>query len=189
MLSERTSEKPKGIAISGLPVSGKSTLARMLADQFHLPVRSLGGLWRERWAKQYPNGEVSFEEYWRGTTVEDNLRINQEAKAEFESGNVIADSRFVSYLDINRVVRIFVDADLEIRAQRASTRADYSGKPIEEIRRILRDREQDELKMGRTLFKVDYRDRKLYHLVLNSGRMTPEQEMISVMALLEMRRD
>ena len=43
----------KGIAISGLPVSGKTTLAKEISEIYGWPVFSIGQLWREKWRSLY----------------------------------------------------------------------------------------------------------------------------------------
>jgi cytidylate kinase len=187
-MTTKKAELP-ALIISGLPVSGKSTLANMLADDLGLKIYSMGQLWRERWKREHSDGGVSFEEYWRGTSIEDNRRVNMEAKKLFESGTVIVDTRYVAYLNRERCMFVFVTAPLEIRAERAATyRDDYRGKSLGEIKDILRKREDDEAKMGNVLFGADYRDPKLYHVVLNSEMLTPDEEFMIVQTLKKMRR-
>lgn len=171
----------RAIVISGLPASGKSTLAEMLSKEYGLPIYSMGKLWRERWREAYPNGEVSFEEFWGHTTIQDNMKVNREAKALFESGTVIADTRYPSLLNRDKCILIFVKADINIRAERAAAhRADYSGKSIGEVKAILRKREDDEARMGMDLFGVDYRNERFYHLVIDSALLTPREEFWKV---------
>ena len=72
--------KYRGIVISGKPCAGKSTLCKMLSDEYNLRVHSLGQMWRDKWKAEHPKGEISFENYWRATSDEDNLQVNVDAK-------------------------------------------------------------------------------------------------------------
>ncbi len=175
----------KSIVISGLPASGKTTLAANLAKHFGWKVYSLGGLWREKYAQQYPKGEISFAEFWSKTSIEDNRVMNTQAKVLFEAGSVIGDSRFTFYLDPSKCLLVLLQADINIRVERALSREEYKGMSEEEIKQNLERREADEVKMGKELFDKDFRDYKGYHIVLNSGLMTVEQELDAVLALFE----
>ncbi|MDE1851120.1 MAG: cytidylate kinase family protein [Candidatus Micrarchaeota archaeon] len=172
------------IIISGRPKSGKSTLAKMLADHYRWKKLSLGDMWRERWKELYPNGEIPFDVFWKGTTVAANRRMNVEAKRIFEKGRIVADSRFVSYLNSRKCLLIYLTADLDTRVKRSSV-GEYKGKSTAEIKRILLKREHDEVVMGKKLFKTDYRDQEHFHMVLNSGRLTPEQEFAIVRKIMD----
>ena len=178
-------EDYRGIVISGLSNSGKTTLATKLSEHFSWPVHSLGQLWRERWAKLYPQGEVSFEEYWRTTSLQDNLAINEQAREIFARGNVIGESRYSHYCRDFPALLVFVTADLETRAVRALPILKYPSKSLSEIKNILFEREQDEVRMGKKLYgeSYDYRVSDHYDLVLNSVRLTLAQEMVLVLSL------
>ncbi|MDE1823799.1 MAG: cytidylate kinase family protein [Candidatus Micrarchaeota archaeon] len=171
------------IVISGEPKSGKSTLAGMLAKAYGWQRLSLGDMWREKWRKLYPNEEVPFDVFWKGTTIDENRRMNVEAKKIFEKGKMVGDSRFVSYLNPSKCFLIFMTASLETRAKR-SANGEYKGKSIAGIKRLLKKREMDEVQMGMKLFKNDYRDPEHYHLILNSGILTPEQEFNIVRSIV-----
>ena len=72
---------------------------------------------------------------------------------------------------------VFVTADLNIRAERGLNTDRYKGKTVDEVRQTLITRERDELKMGSYIFGIDYRSPEHYDIVINSGRLTVEQEV------------
>ncbi len=158
------------IILSGLPFSGKSSLAKKLAEVFKWPIYSIGQLWREEWKKKYPNADVGFEEYWRNTTIEENREMDQKAKEVFKNGMVIGDVRYLTnYMDLPSLL-VFVTADLNKRALRAFDNGVYQGK-LDDIKEIMLRREMDELRVGKELYgeEYDYRDPKHCHLTINSG--------------------
>ncbi len=181
--------KYKSIILSGLPASGKSTLAAMTQEGMPGWERhSVGGLWRARWKEEHPNGEVKFKDYWASQTPEANLEVDKQAWALARAGGVIIDCRYPARYDRESVLLVFVGASLEVRAGRAKQRPEYSQMPLDEILHLLARREDDEVKAGRELFKIDYRDASHYHLVLDTDKMTVHEEFAAVKAVLRSSR-
>ncbi|MEK6934585.1 MAG: AAA family ATPase [Nanoarchaeota archaeon] len=177
----------KGIAISGLPGSGKTTLAKEISEIYGWSVFSIGQLWREKWRSLYPNGEVSFEDFWRNTSLRDNLGLNLKAREDFREGGVIIDTRYAIFLKDLQYLMIFVMADINTRAKRLLKDKKYGDKTLGEIKDVLIARERDELAIGKQLVNDDYDYRKAinYHTVLDSGLLTVEQEVKIVRTLME----
>ncbi len=113
--------KYKSIVLSGKPVSGKSTLAGMIEAEFGWQRQSVGGLWREKYAKLSAEGKVteSFEEYWSKTSYGENLEMNKRAWDITNAGGVIMESRYPLGYDRQNVLIVFVDASLDVRVSRA----------------------------------------------------------------------
>lgn len=176
-----------GIILSGLPVSGKSTIANSLSKIYEWPIHSIGRLWREEHKKLYPKCEVSFEEYWGNTSLEDNLRMNLKAREIFAKGNIIGDTRYSIYCQDLPLLLVFVYADLDVRVKRGLESGKYKGKSLEDIKNIIKKRENDEVEMGKRLYgkDYDYIDPKHYHLILNSGMLTIEEEMLTIEQLIK----
>jgi len=167
------------IIISGPPVSGKSTLAKALSTHYAWKTHSVGSLFKERWRKLYPNQEISFEEYWKNTSLEENKLMDQETRKLFESQNLIGDFRYSIHCKDLNVLLVLATADLDIRAERASKSGKYKEKTAEEIRNILIEREQDELNTGKKLYGPDYdlRDPKNYHIALDLGKLDTDHAL------------
>ncbi len=171
------------IVISGLPGSGKSTLARRLSEIYGWPIHSMGELFREKWKTLHPDGKVPFETYWRRTGLEENRSVNEEFRRLVSQGSIIGEGRYFIDCQGTPTLFLFVTAPVEIRAARAD-RKKYSGNPPQVID-LLRSKEQDEVRMGQTLFGYDYRDPIQYHLVLNSGMLSVDQEVGLVKKLMQ----
>ena len=173
--------------ISGKPVSGKSTLASVLSKMYGWEVFSVGKLWREEWERKYPNQKVKFEDFWGKTSAEDNLKMDKKAKDILEEGGVIGDMRVSALTTDPKVLKVFVDADIDVRIERAKNKKEYKDLPDKKIRAILNKREKDELKMYKSTYgkSYDYRNPLNYHLVLNSGMLKLENEAKAIAELME----
>ncbi len=176
--------KYSSIALSGLPVSGKSSLIKRLSQEYGWSVFSIGDSLRENY-KQDPDGQTSVEEYFRTRSREQLVEINQYLRMFVEPGNVVGDSRFTLYLADLPCLRVFMTADSGVRAKRAIERGDYTGKNFEQVRQILLDREMSEVELGHDLFGYDYRLSEHYHLVINSGLLSIEEEFRLINAAMQ----
>lgn len=176
----------KTVVVSGLPGSGKSTLVNGLVAKLGWPVHSIGQMLRDDHKALYPNAEVSFEDFFGDISVAELRTLNEEAKTILERGGVIFESRYSPYLEMSRHLKVFITAPIEVRARRLVERKDYNGMSEGEVTGVLKRREADELVKGRGLYgdSYDYRDPSLYHRVIDSGLLTPEEEVEIVMAAL-----
>ena len=176
--------KYQSIVFSGLPVAGKSTLVAKLKEIYKWPMLSVGDLWRARWANLYPDKKISFEEYWRTTSSEDNRQVNVDFREQATKNHLIGDSRYTVYLKDLPVFLVFLTADLNIRAKRGVGLAKYNGDGEKEIKEILYRREADEVAASKRLFGYDYRDSANYHLVLNTALVSQEEEIAIIKTLV-----
>lgn len=155
-----------GIVLSGLPASGKSSLARELSRVCGWQIYSIGDELKSRWL--LGNNGASFEDYVTHLPSAAFLPVIETARRNLETGNAVIDARYTPPYDDLNPFKIFVAAGLDLRIRRALKR--YEGKSFEEVRAILERLEEFELRMGRTLFgqDYDYRDPSHYNLVINS---------------------
>ncbi len=174
----------KNIILSGLAGAGKSTLAHRLTEVYGWPLYSIGDTWRAMWKEKYPDATISFETYIEGLTREDDLHMNVRMRENFSKDNIIGDTRYaVCYKDLPALF-VFVTASLEVRAERALLTSKYAGKSVQEIKGILLEREEHEVKVCKDLFGADYRDPSHYHLVVNSGILPLEDEVKVITSLV-----
>jgi cytidylate kinase len=171
------------IVISGTPCSGKSSLAREIGSNLGKEVYSIGKIFRAMWREKHPDGKVSFEDFWSRVSHEENMEADRLCIEKMATGNYIGDFRYARKCDGPEFLKVLVTADVRIRARRALQDGRYPGATLEEIRDFLKDRERDEVRVGQNMYgeKYDYRKSKEYHLVLNSGRLTLDQEVQQVL--------
>ncbi len=176
--------KYQSIVFSGLPGAGKSTLARRVGQLYGWPVYSAGGLWRAKWARIYPNQEVSFEDYWRTTSVQENLKIDRDLRNIAIRGRVVGDVRYAVNLLNLPVLLVFLSADIDIRTQRALETEKYKDMALADIRKLLMRREADEVSTGQRLYSYDYRNSLYYHLSINTAMLSREEEIALIKTLV-----
>lgn len=185
MEAKSSKKRYSGILFSGLPGSGKTTTSRQLAEVLGWPVFYVGGVRREEWTQKYPNAEISFEEYIHSITLEDERLMEQRAHDALAQGNIIGDMWHGIIGEGLPVLRVFITAPLQIRAERAmnTTKKELQGKSVEEIKTLLNDREERQFDLVKKLYggSYDYRDPAGYHITLNSGLLTVEEKISSVL--------
>ncbi len=173
----------KSVVISHLPKSGGSTLADMLAAESGWEKHAIGDLWRARWRQEHPNGIPTFEEYWRSTSREENIQVNLDAAEIARKGNVIIDTRYpVGYDDT--VLKIHLTASLDVRASRA--KSSYPGLSHRDIRLLLKQREEDEVRVGQDLFGIDYREHRHYSMIFSTDSLRPDDIMDHLRPILRL---
>jgi cytidylate kinase len=177
-------DKYKCVVISGPPGAGKTTVSNELAKRLGWFRYSTGALWRERWHHKYPDEEVTFEDFWSKTTLQDNIEANEAMMEMSRKGKVVIDCRYVTAFDKKECLLVFLDADIETRAARLVENGRYK-EWIEKVKDILNKREEDEVRMGKLVWPgYDFRNRLDYHLCINSELLSIEEEIGVIMELV-----
>jgi guanylate kinase len=175
------------LGIAGDPGAGKTELIKNLLKHpaiAHWKPCSTGDLLRQRHAKLTADGKFkdSFADYLaHGLTDSEILVLNDEARELVKKGNCLLDSRYVveNCKDTNSLL-VFLTAPLETR----TTRRAKDGNESDKIRTELQRRSHWEYETGQRLYKYDYRDLSNYHLVLDTSKLTIEQEVEAVIRML-----
>ena len=156
------------ITITGLPGSGKTSVAKELAKHLHIKHYSMGDLFRKiAKKKKIPLLELTK----KGRRLSDELDEMQKHIAKTHK-NAIIDSRLGAYLIKNAHARIYVYAPLKTRVRRIAERDKKTYKAA--LRETLA-REREELKHYKKEYNIDYRNKNLYNIVLNTYGLTIEQ--------------
>ncbi len=173
------------ILLSGLPVSGKSTLCKRLANHYGWDTHSVGDIVKAKYLAINPQDTVfsGLSAWWKTTPPAENLQFNLDLKEIVRCGNVVADSRYIHYCSDLPALRVFVTADVETRARRHANSNGISYSPY--LIDSLKAREDDEFQRGMELFNVDYRNPLIYHLILNSRELTIDEEFIAITSLVK----
>ncbi len=187
------------LAVSGDPCSGKTELIKRLVERLGWEAGSIGGMFRatfESWKETTPlrsQSENDFDYWWAHTVSNEIIRkVNLDATDRLVKGNYILDSRYAiqNVKGLSNVAVIYLTAPLEVRAQRAIDSGRYPGISLHGaggVMEILHRRSQEEYRRGFELYGFDYRDLRNYDIILNTGRLTIEQEHAQVCTLLNQR--
>ena len=172
------------IAISGLPGSGKGTLNKLLSEHFGWASHSVGDYIREMHRQDPQKCSMPFPTYWKQMSVEENRSIDQEIARRVAEGGVVIDGRYIHIFQ-PETFKIFITASLTGRASRVPE-SKRLGKDHLGVMEILKQREADEMAMGKALYGADYdyREPIHYNLILDSDILTPQKELQEVLKVL-----
>jgi cytidylate kinase len=174
----------KCVVISGLPGAGKTTVSNELAKRLGWFRYSTGEFWKAAWRAKHPDGKVTFEEFWRSTTLQDNIEANNAMVEMARKGNVVIDCRFPAVFDSSTCLLVYLDASLETRAARMLANGRYK-ESLEEVKTILNSREEDEVLAGNSIQPgYDFRKPSNYHLCINSDMLSIEAEIEIIMRIV-----
>lgn len=157
------------VTISGSIGSGKTTLAKALAERFSMQHISAGKIMRDM-AKEKGISLIEFSKYAE-KNPEIDKEIDRRQKELAEKGNCILDGRISAYI-MEADLCIWLDAPLEVRAKRVSKRENITEK--EAIKSIL-EREASEKKRYKEIYNIDLDDRRIYDIILNTRRVNVEE--------------
>ncbi len=163
------------VAVSGLPGSGKTTLAKALAEILGLRYVSLGMIFRSI-AKE------------RGLTLEELSRIAEKnrnidelidgrARDEARKGCVVVDGHIsVWVLKDLAHLKILVTAPHDVRVKRVASR---DGTSLKDAEREVSTREESERRRFREYYGIDVSNYEVADLIINTARFGVD-EMIEI---------
>ncbi len=150
------------ITISGLIGSGKTTLAKALAERLNLKHISAGKVFREM-AKERGLSLQEFSKLAERDKSFDRL-VDERQKELAKQGNVVIDGRLSGWL-IDADLKIWLKASLEERAKRVAKR---ENKDYETALRETKEREKSELKRYKEIYGIDLNDLSPYDFIINT---------------------
>lgn len=163
------------ITISGKAGSGKSTIAKLLAKKLSLKHYSIGDLMR----KLAKEKKISLLKLSR--LAEKNPSIDRELdKKQIElkkEENFVIDGRLTAFFIPNADFKIFLDAMPEVRAKRIMNdqREEEKGKDIEEMTKIMEQREKSEKKRYKEYYNIDYYKKDLYNHMIDTTDLSVDE--------------
>ncbi len=173
------------IAISGLHWTGKSTIAKLMAERLGILYYSTGQAFRDLANEK----NMSLEEYTN--YVENHPDIDKDLDNKVvnmaKKGNIIIDSQLSGHI-LKSIAnyRIYLTCPLEIRVKRMSERDQTS---FEEKLKETTLREKSELDRFKKLYNIDLSDKNsindFFDLVINTENFSIEEVLDQILSELK----
>lgn len=173
--------KYKNIAVSGkIIASGSTTLAWELAKKLGWRFHTAGEIFREYCQeKGWPI------ERYKDVPDEIDKEVDKKAKEMLvKEEKIIYEGWLAGWLaqDLPHVFRILCVAPLEVRVKRFAEREKVS---LDEAKKKVTFRDKTTVKKHQRLYKIKNQfDKGYFHLVIETNKMTPEQEVRLVLSKL-----
>ncbi len=164
------------ITISGKAGSGKSTVARLLSKKLKLKHYSIGDLMRAM-AKDKSVTLLKLNRLAEKDKSIDFELDNKLKELGRNKDNFVVDGRLTAFFIPHADVKVFLNANDKIRAQRIlnDKRHQEKNKSLRETLKNIKEREESEKKRYKKYYGLDYRDKKLYNYVIDTTNMTPNE--------------
>ena len=175
------------ITISGVPGSGKTTVAKLLADRLGLPHVYAGDLYRQEAKKRGLSLEAFNELCEKDHSIDRALDEAMAARAR--AGNVVLEGRLAGYLAAEnhlQALKVWLDASDEVRARRVANREGAEWQAVLEENRT---RHGSDAKRYKTIYGYDLADTAVYDIVLSTDDRTPEALVEQLAAAARQRFD
>lgn len=178
------------IALGGKGASGKTTVAKMLAEKLHMKHYSIGNLMRELAEKKRKTILELNKQAENDPSIDKWLDRKQEQLGKTQD-NFVVDAR-LAFKFIPRAVQVLLDVKDKVAAERLMQIPPRKGeKPYknkESALQALRARRQSEIKRLKKYYGVNPYDKRHFDIVIDTSRLTPEKTSIKVLAYLKKRK-
>ena len=174
------------ITVSGLPGSGKSTVAKLLANRLGYRFFSMGDL----------RGKAALE---RGLTIDefnalpentDTIVDDYQKKLGETEDNLVIDGR-ISWHFIPTSFKVFLNVNPQVGAarifagKRGENRADEPEyRDVAHVRETLASRVTSDAERYKKHYGIDFGDRAVYDLVIDTSFQTPEETAEAILAAI-----
>lgn len=161
------------ITISGLPGSGKSTVAQLLEKELKLNYIYSGSIFREM-AKKYKMNLIEFGKYCENNKEVDEELDNYQLDI-LKKGDIILEGRISGWIaSRNNIssIKVFLEADLETRVNRIINREEGD---FEKRKDEILKREKSEATRYKNYYDIDINDTSIYDLIIDTSDKTPEE--------------
>jgi cytidylate kinase len=160
------------ITISGLPGSGKTTVARLLSHRLGVPLIYAGDLFR----REAEARGLTLEQF--NALAERDHHIDRELDAKMAAyarrGGFVLEGRLAAFVALQEdadALKVWLTASDAVRAQRVSQR---EGKDAATVLQLNDARQRSDAKRYREIYGFELDDTAPYDLVLNSDHETPD---------------
>jgi cytidylate kinase len=174
------------ITIAGMPGSGKTTAAKLVAKELGYKFISTGDL-RGKLAMKHGMtidelNEVGKKERWTDKEIDDEvIRIGK------EENNIVMDS-WLAFHFIPDSVKIFLEVDVDEAAKRVfeNQRPDEEKKDtVLEVKKMLKKRFDETNARYKKYYNVDLLDKSNYDLIIDTSDKNPKEVVEEILKFIE----
>jgi cytidylate kinase len=167
------------IAISGTAGSGKSTIAKLLAKKLKYRHYSMGDFQREI-AKEKGISITELGEFEKKDPSLDKMVDEKQTELSLKEDNYVIDG-WLTPLFTKNSFKIFMNADLKIRAERVYKREPKDYKDLNDAVKKIEQREKTNRERWLKFYDYDFRDKKNYDLMVDTSDKKVEDVLELVM--------
>jgi len=154
------------VTISGLPGSGTTTIAKIVASRFKLRLISAGNTFREMAAER----NMTLSEF--GKLAESDVEIDRaidqrQAQIAKDEDDILAEGRLSGLMVKNADLKIWLKTPIEVRCKRIAKRDNIS---LERAMRETKERERSEAKRYLEHYGINIDDLEPYDLIVDSSK-------------------
>lgn len=175
----------QNIAVSGQIAVGSTSLSKALCQKLSWPLREGNQIFRDISMQMGFDLEKNPHEAITDRSDQIDLHVDNETASILEKqSSIVVCSKLAGFLsrDIKHTFRILVSAPLDTRIQRYSQ---DRGHKIEEAQRLIELREiEDHKKFSRLYGEHDFFNHKYFNLILDSSKLSIEEEAEKVLEVL-----
>jgi len=154
------------IAVSGPPGSGKTSVAKAIAETFGLRYVSAGSIFRKA-AQERGLGIDEFSLLAEGDPSIDRA-VDEATREEEDRGDVVLDGHLTAWV-IREGIRIYVKAPRDVRYARIAKR---DGIPLERAITENSTREESEVRRYKAIYGYDVKDLSAFDLVIDTANLS-----------------
>jgi cytidylate kinase len=170
------------VTVSGPPGSGKTTLARRLADELGYEHVSGGDIFRSL-ADERDLSLAAFNELAEEDDQIDRDLDRRQRTIARERADTVLESRLAGWMAGEHAdLKLWLDAPLDVRAARVADREETS---VEAARKATTAREASERERYEAYYGIDFTDLGIYDLCVNTARWGPDAVLELALAAVE----
>lgn len=167
------------VTIGGLPGSGKSTVAKLLAERLKMEYFNAGDVFRSLAAKR----GLTLEEF--GIFAEKNPSVDQAIDKKVvelaKKDNIVLEGRLAGVMcERNGVkaIKVWLEAPLKVRAQRVAER---EGKSFDTSLAEIQVREKSEWDRYYKIYNIDLNDLTIFNYVIDSAPISAQEVVEAIL--------